>query len=104
MKKKTTYSSKVNEVKSNIINDITKAVATYTKGDNSYMISFNKAIFFADDPHISNEAIVSLDTKDNGEVRAYNAYDKAYYLEEIPLEILAIMMDKLLDSEAFAIL
>lgn len=101
---KSEYTDKVREVKNGIIKDITKVVNSYFKGDNTFIISFHKAIFFADDPYINDEAIISIDTKDNGEIRLYCDSNNAYYLEEIPLEILAIIMDKLLDSEAFEIM
>lgn len=100
---KSVYTDVVIEVKNGIIKDITKVVTTYFKGNTDSVISFNKPIYIVDDPYINDEAIISIDTKDNGEIRLYSNSNNAYCLHEIQLEILAIIMDKLLDSEAFEI-
>lgn len=100
---KSEYTDKVIEVKNGIIKDITKVVTTYFKGNTDSVISFNRPICFADDPYINDEAIISIDTKDNGEIRLYSDSNNAYCLYEIQLEILALIMDKLLDTEAFEI-
>ena len=98
------YTNKVMEVKNNIIKDLTNVVNSFLYHKNDITIKFVHPIFLSDDTYKCSETIDSILMDEEGEINLSNDDEnRIYHLNEIKVEVLALIMDKLLDSEAFTL-
>ena len=98
------YTNKVMEVKDNIIKDLTNVVNSFLYHKDDIAIKFVHPIYLSDDTYKCSETIGSILMDEEGEINLSNDEEKRiYHLNEVNIEILALIMDKLLDSKAFTL-
>jgi hypothetical protein len=98
------YTNKVMEVKDNIIKDLTNVVNSFLYHKDDIAIKFVHPIYLSDDTYKCSETIGSILMDEEGEINLSNDEEnRIYHLNEVNIEVLALIMDKLLDSKAFTL-
>ena len=85
------YQNKIIEIKDEFITKICKVVNEHIS-DNRYYIFFKYSLYVSEP---TKDSINSIYKDENGEINIRNENDMVYHLEEVSVELLAIILDTL---------